>query len=153
MKNKESVQGFLSRVSDMVIQMRIYGENITNETIVGKVLRSLHNDYKYIVTAILESKDLSTYSFDELMSSLIAHEERMSKSEENVEEKAFQVKGETFNRERIESTGGRGQGRGGFRGRGRGRGRGRSQFGSQQQPRSNVQCYYCKKFGSKNSKH
>ena len=36
-------------------------------------------NYKHVVTAILESKDLSTYIFYELMSSLMAHEEIIDK--------------------------------------------------------------------------
>lgn len=149
MKDKESVQRFLSRVSEIVSQMKIYGDNITSETIVGKVLRSLHYDYRHIVTAILESKDLSTYTFDELMSSLIAHEERLSMSIVNAEEKAFQVKGELVNKDKQDFHGSKGQNRGGFRGRGRGKGRG--QFVGQRQFKSNIQCYYCKKFGHKES--
>lgn len=147
---KESIQGYLSKVSAIIGQMKIYGDTITDETIVGKLLRSLHKDYSSVVTAILESKDLSTYTFDELMSSLISHEERMSKSDDNAEEKAFQVKGEPSNIGRTEFTGGRTQGRGGFRGRGRGgsKGRGPGQYGSQRQSKSNVQCYYCKNIWS-----
>lgn len=73
MKDDESIQGFLSKVSGIVSHIRTHGEVVTNKTIVNKVLRSLTNKYIHIVTAIEESKDLSTYTFDELISSLIAH--------------------------------------------------------------------------------
>ena len=56
---------------------------------------------------------MSAYTFDELMSSLQAHEARVSRSSEKVEEKPFQVKGETL------EYSGRGHGKGGFRARGR----------------------------------
>lgn len=38
--------------------MRIYDDNITNETVVGRVFMSLHKAYNYVVTEVLESKDL-----------------------------------------------------------------------------------------------
>ncbi|KAA3465629.1 Retrovirus-related Pol polyprotein from transposon TNT 1-94 [Gossypium australe] len=66
------MQEFLSRVSGIVNQMRSYGQILSNE--------------------IAVIKDLYTYAFDILMSSLIVHEARISKSHEKFEEKAFQVK-------------------------------------------------------------
>lgn len=66
-------------MSSIVSQMRSYGENITNETIVAKVLRSLPPKFDHVVAAIEESKDLSIFSFDELMGSLQAHETRINK--------------------------------------------------------------------------
>ena len=124
MKEKEKVQAFLSRVSEIVSHMRSYGENVSNETIVSKVLRSLTKDFNHVVATIKETKVLSTYTFDELMSSLIAHEYRMNRCCEKVDEKAFQAIGDQ-NKRSAESS--RGRGRGGFRGRGRGR----VQFGDQ----------------------
>ena len=90
--------------------------------------------------------------FDELMSSLQAHEERLLRSNEKNEEKAFQVKGES-QKEKMESSAGRGRGRGGFPGRGHGRGQGRGEargrFSENKQNKSLIQCHYCKKFGHK----
>ena len=149
MKDKESVQAFLSRVFGIVNHMRSYGENIGNETIVYKVLRSLTSKFDHVVAAIDESKDISTYSFDESMSSLLAHEARLSRYHEKVEEKAFQVKGELPNMRKTKNTAGQGYDRGGFRGRGHGGGRGRGQYGDQRQHKINIQCRYCKKFGHK----
>ncbi|KAH0661898.1 hypothetical protein KY284_026829 [Solanum tuberosum] len=147
MKEKESVQEFMSRVSGIVNHMKTYGENVNNETVVSKVLRSLTKGFDHVVAAIEESKDLSTYNFDELMSSLLAHEVRISRSNEKVEEKAFQAKGEPFYKGKSEYSSGRGRGRGGYRGRGRGNIRGRGQFGEQRQNRNNILCRYCKKSG------
>ena len=90
MKEKEYVQEIKSRVSGIVNYMRIYGENVNNEMVMSRVLRSLTKGFHHVVAAIEESKDLSTYNFDELMSSLLAHEVRISRSYEKVEEKAFQ---------------------------------------------------------------
>ncbi|GAV79032.1 UBN2 domain-containing protein, partial [Cephalotus follicularis] len=76
MKNVETVQDFLSRVTPIVSQMKSYGEEISDETVVAKVLRSLTPKFDHVVAAIEESKDLSVFSFDELMGSLQAHEAR-----------------------------------------------------------------------------
>ncbi|KAI3721795.1 hypothetical protein L2E82_32813 [Cichorium intybus] len=130
MKSNESVQEFLAKVSSIVGQMRSYGEKITDETVVAKVLRSLSSKFDHIVAAIEESKDLSTFSFDELMGSLQAHEARINRSTVNEEEKAFQIKGET----EISNQHGRGRGQGGYRGKGRGR-------------NNNLRCSHCNKAG------
>ncbi|KAK5833358.1 hypothetical protein PVK06_017183 [Gossypium arboreum] len=82
-------------VSGIVNLMRSYVEVLSNEIFVSKVLRSLTSKFDNVVAAIEETKDFSTYTFDELKSSLIAHEARLNKSHENSEEKAFQVKEES----------------------------------------------------------
>ncbi|KAJ0016682.1 hypothetical protein Pint_11384 [Pistacia integerrima] len=84
MQNNESMQDYLSRVSTLVNKMKSYGEKITDEI------------FEHVVAAIEESHDLSDFSFDELMSSLQAHEERLNRSHDKNEEKAFQVKVESW---------------------------------------------------------
>ncbi|XP_074298766.1 uncharacterized protein LOC141629695 [Silene latifolia] len=96
MKKEEPVQEFLSRVSSLVNHMKSLGDGISNEIVVSKILRSLDPKFDHVVAAIEESKDLSTYKFDELMSSLMAQEDRINRSFVKVEEKAFQVKGESW---------------------------------------------------------
>jgi len=76
----------------IVSQMHSYGEQISNETIVTKVLRSLTQKFDRVMAAIEEANDLSVLSVDELMGSLQSHEERLNRSVDKVEEKAFQVK-------------------------------------------------------------
>lgn len=150
MKEKETVQEYLSRMSSTVQQMRTLGEKIKNSQVVSKVLRSLTKKYDHVVTAIEESKDMETYTFDELKGSLQAHEERTCKGDDKKEEKAFQAKGESSNKERAQQSSGRGRGRGGSRGRGCGRrqsNEGRDQ--SSQNYKGSFKCYYCKKPGHK----
>ncbi|XP_047256241.1 uncharacterized protein LOC124888999 [Capsicum annuum] len=110
MKDKESMQEYMSRVSGVVNHMKTYGENVNNETVMSKVLRSLTKIFDHVVAAIEESKDLSTYTFDKLMSSLLAHEVWISRSYEKVEEKTFQAKRESFHKGKSEYSGGRGRG-------------------------------------------
>ncbi|XP_012828244.1 PREDICTED: uncharacterized protein LOC105949478 [Erythranthe guttata] len=152
MKSGESVADCLSRATTIVSQMRSYGEKIVDQTIIEKVLRSLTPKFNHVVAVIEESKDLSIYSFDELMGSLQAHEARSTVHMKKNEEKAFQVKGPAARNGWSENSTYKGRGRGGFRGRGRGNGRGRGCYDGQRQsnePRnnkSNVQCHHCQKF-------
>ena len=138
-------------MSEIVSHMKTYGEILDNETVVSRVLRTLTKDFDHVVAVIKESKDLSKYSFDKLMGSLLAHEARINMFYKGVEEKAFQVKGESPYKAKTENSSARGKGRGSYRGRGRGRGggQGKGQFGDQHQSKSNLQCRYWKKFGHK----
>ncbi|GJX68526.1 hypothetical protein Tco_0304253 [Tanacetum coccineum] len=74
MKSLESAQDYLSRVSTLVNKMKSYGDQINEEVIVCKVLRSLSSKFNDVVASIEEAHDLSSYSFDELMNLLLAHE-------------------------------------------------------------------------------
>ncbi|KAJ0508279.1 putative RNA-directed DNA polymerase [Helianthus annuus] len=144
MKEGEAVADFLSNVMKIVNQKRAYGETVTDQKVVEKVLRSLPVRWDHVVTAIEESKDLSVLTFDQLMGSLQAHEARVNRSVEAVtEEQAFQAfsKEQTGQREDERPGSYRGRGRNSLRGRGRGRGRfsGRG--------RGSIQCYNCNRFG------
>ncbi|GKF53775.1 hypothetical protein Tco_0160685, partial [Tanacetum coccineum] len=130
MKNHEYVQDFLARVSTVVCHMKSYGEQVSHETMVAKVLRSLTPKFDHVVAAIEESNDLSKFSFNESMGSLQAHEARINRSNVKDEGKAFQIKGEHD----YSSQRGRGRARGGYRGRGRGR-------------NNTLKCSICKKPG------
>ncbi|KAK0595122.1 hypothetical protein LWI29_003767 [Acer saccharum] len=62
MKDSESMKDYFSRVIDVVNHIKTYGENITDQRIVEKILISLPEKYEYIVAAIEESKYLSSLS-------------------------------------------------------------------------------------------
>jgi hypothetical protein len=51
----------------IVNQIRLIGESIPDQRIVEKVLKSLQNKFEMVATSILESKDLTKFSTDELM--------------------------------------------------------------------------------------
>lgn len=89
MNNNESVQGFLSRVSGIVSQLKSYGQDIGDKILVPKFLRSLPQKFDHVVAAIEELRDLSMFSFNELMGSLQSHESRINKSIATTQEQAF----------------------------------------------------------------
>eukprot|EP00253_Pinus_taeda_P031276 PITA_31276 len=103
-----------------------------------------------------ESKDLTKLQFDELVGSLMSHEERLKETFEAVE-KAFSSKLQITKNEDASSSNikipqgqgkwqsqnySKGRGRGGSSGTRSFRGRGRGRF-----DKRNVQCYHCNRYG------
>jgi hypothetical protein len=84
MTKSENVDQFMTRVMGIVNQIRLTGEAITDQRIVEKILRSLPKKFEMVVTAILESKDLSRFSTDGLIGSLVTHETRLHLTNESI---------------------------------------------------------------------
>ena len=136
MKNGESVNDYFARTLTIANKMRMYGEQMSDLTVVEKILRSMTSRYDYVVCSIEESHVLDSMTVDELQSSLLVHEQRMN-GHNSHEEQVLKVT-------RDETNTGRGRGRGDFRsGFARGRGRG----GRQRVDKAAVECYYCHEFG------
>jgi sarcosine oxidase delta subunit len=135
MKAGESVDEYFARTLTIANRMRTHGEKMEDVTIIEKILRSMTSKFDYVVCSIEESNDIDTMSVDELQSSLLVHEQRMSNHIE--EEQALKVThtGNSY---------GRSRGRGSFRGRGRGRGRGTKE---ENFDKSSIECYNCHKTG------
>ncbi|XXG55235.1 hypothetical protein AAC387_Pa03g2947 [Persea americana] len=131
MKVGESVNDYFGRTLIIANQMRIHGEKMEDVVIIEKVLRSRTSKYDYVVCFIEESNDLDTLSIDELQSSLLVHEQRISRH--TVDEQALQIT-------HGPQQGGRRGGRGTYQGRGRGRAR----FGFD---KSTIECYNCHELG------
>ena len=74
----------MTKVMGIVNQIRLTGEAITDQCIVEKILISLPKKFEMVVTAILESKDLSRFSTDELIGSLVTHETKLHLTDEAI---------------------------------------------------------------------
>ena len=92
MEEDQKVSDYFSKMTENVNLMKYYGENILDQMIVEKILRSLSQKFDFILVAIQESKDVKTMKVEELQSSLEAHELLvLDRSSERSVQQALQV--------------------------------------------------------------
>lgn len=135
MKETKSITKYFSRVLLIATNLRNLGEDMQDCKMVEKILRTLSQKFTYIVCSIEESKDIESLSVDVLQSSLLCHEQNITRHTKGIvkDEQVLKVTYET-----CDSSGARGRGRcSSFRGRGRG--------GSLN--KAFVECYKCHKLG------
>ena len=60
--------------------MKYHGENIEDQRVVENILKSLPPIFESLVVTLEENKFMSQFTIDELQSSLINHEHRISRS-------------------------------------------------------------------------
>ena len=89
MKDSDSIEQFSNCVMNVVNQIRMNGDELSDQKVIEKILRSLPIKFDNLVVAIEESKDLTTLSIDELFGSLYNHEGRLNKCNNSSLEKAF----------------------------------------------------------------
>ena len=151
MKDSESLKDYYTKISQLVTQMEMYGEKITNERLCEKILNSLTPKYNSIIGSIEEANDVSTLSVQKLMGSLESHEERLNRQNEKSIESAFQSKLKIVSQASSSSQEHNKPQpfRGGMHGRGRGRnmrGRGRANFQRvNNDDSSHLKCNICKR--------
>jgi hypothetical protein len=58
MTEYENIDQFMTRVMGIINQIRLSGQDIPDQRIVEKVLKSIPNKFEMVVTSILESNDL-----------------------------------------------------------------------------------------------
>lgn len=73
MRKDEKIAGYVSKVQKLVHLMKGCGETLTDEMIVGKVMRTLIFHFDHIIVAIQESNNLETLKLEDLVDSLEAH--------------------------------------------------------------------------------
>ena len=113
MKEIKDIDSFMNWVMTVVSQLKIYGEEIKDQTVVEKVLISLSTKFDVVVAAIEETKDLASLTLDKLKGSLLPHEARIDKN------KDYNV--DTDFKSRVSILRDKGWGRSRSRGRGWGR--------------------------------
>nr|XP_017187781.2 uncharacterized protein LOC108173372 [Malus domestica] len=89
MKDSESLSVYLTRLFDIMNQMKSYGEDLSRERVVQKLLISLPRSYDPICSVIEHSKDLETLEIQEVVASLKSFELRLDRHAENSTERAF----------------------------------------------------------------
>ncbi|MCH79439.1 gag-protease polyprotein [Trifolium medium] len=90
MKEEESVEDFHMNVLDLANSFESLGEQMPEEKLVRKMLRSLPKRFDMKVTAIEEAQDISTMKIDELVGSLKTFELSVNeKSDKKVKSIAF----------------------------------------------------------------
>ncbi|XP_058008790.1 uncharacterized protein LOC110632040 isoform X1 [Hevea brasiliensis] len=89
MNEEEIIKDYVSKLVKVVNEMKIYGENISDQMIVDNVLASIPNKFEPRIAAIEESKDLSKLSINELIGSLQAQEQIFNLKFEKSTEGAF----------------------------------------------------------------
>ncbi|KAI0503951.1 hypothetical protein KFK09_014898 [Dendrobium nobile] len=75
MKPHESISDMYRRFTQIVTSLHALRRELLNFEKVNKILRCLPSSYDAKITTITESKDLNTYSIDNLLGSLIAYEQ------------------------------------------------------------------------------
>ncbi|KAK0581697.1 hypothetical protein LWI29_016899 [Acer saccharum] len=78
MKEEETVKDYSSKLSELVNQMRLYGDTIEDHKVVEKMLVSLPDKFEAKVAAIEESCDLKALTVSEIVSKLQAQEQRLA---------------------------------------------------------------------------
>ena len=177
MKSGESVTNYFSRTMVIVNKMRTHGDKTEDVIIVEKILRSMTPKFNFVVCSIKESNNIEELSIDELQSSLLVHEQKISQQDK--EEQLLKASID-YHPTPIKAYRGRGRGRNDykrndnrghiqqfqhhrghhqqnqhhenhFHERGRRRGGhqngGRSEHHSMLADKSNVECYRCHRYG------
>jgi len=81
MSDQETVVDYFNRMQLLVNSMKTYGESLSDQMIVEKILRTLSPQFDHIVVATEELKDLEKLKIEELQNSLEAHEQRLIERE------------------------------------------------------------------------
>ncbi|GAA0172790.1 hypothetical protein LIER_26543 [Lithospermum erythrorhizon] len=131
MKKGETIDEYFARVTFVSNKLLSNGDNITELKIVKRILRTLTDQFTYVVVSIEESRDIESMTVDELQSSLDTHEQKFKKGGNIEEEQVLKVEQSSY-----------GRGRGRFSSRGRGRGKGRQSFN-----KATMECYKCHNIG------
>lgn len=83
MKETETIDDFCTKLSGLVTNIRTLGESIKEDYVVKKILRAITPKFLQITSAIEQFGKLDDMTFEEVVGSLKAHEERVRDKSEN----------------------------------------------------------------------
>ena len=81
MKDSETVDTFYTKVIGLINKLKYHGEDIQEQRVVEKILKSLPPRFENLVVTLEEHIDMSTFTIDELQDSLINHEHRLNRTQ------------------------------------------------------------------------
>ncbi|GJU21644.1 hypothetical protein Tco_1154986 [Tanacetum coccineum] len=87
---EESIDNAFAKFNTIITSLKALNESFSSKNYVRKFLRALHCKWRTKVTAIEESKNLTTLSLDELIGNLKVYEEVIKKDSETVKSKREQ---------------------------------------------------------------
>ncbi|GJV84950.1 zf-CCHC domain-containing protein [Tanacetum coccineum] len=87
---EESIDNAFAKFNTIITSLKALDESFSSKNCVRKFLRALHPKWRAKVTAIEESKNLTTLPLDELIGNLKVHEEIIKKDSETVKSKREQ---------------------------------------------------------------
>ncbi|GJZ13139.1 zf-CCHC domain-containing protein [Tanacetum coccineum] len=87
---EESIDNAFAKFNTIITSLKVLDEGFSSKNCVRKFLRALHPKWRAKVTAIEESKNLTTLSLDELIGNLKVYEEVIKKDSETVKSKREQ---------------------------------------------------------------
>ncbi|GJS43740.1 zf-CCHC domain-containing protein [Tanacetum coccineum] len=87
---EESIDNAFAKFNTIITSLKALDESFSSKNCVRKFLRALHPKWRAKVTAIEESKNLTTLSLDELIGNLKVYEEIIKKDSETVKSKREQ---------------------------------------------------------------
>ncbi|KAM1013254.1 hypothetical protein ACFX15_042488 [Malus domestica] len=89
MNDSESLSVYIAKLFDLINQMKSYGEDLSNQRVVQKLLISLPKSYDSIAAVIENTKDLDTIDAQDVVAILKGYEQRLDRHGESSMEKAF----------------------------------------------------------------
>nr|GEV37850.1 zf-CCHC domain-containing protein/UBN2 domain-containing protein [Tanacetum cinerariifolium] len=87
---EESIDNVFAKFNTIIASVKAFDEGYSSKNCVRKFLRELHSKWRANVTAIEESKDLTSLSLDELIGNLKVHKVIIKKDYETVKDKREQ---------------------------------------------------------------
>ncbi|GJS73116.1 hypothetical protein Tco_0705957 [Tanacetum coccineum] len=89
-EGEESIDNAFAKFNTIITSLKTLDEGFSRKNYVRKILKALHPKWRIKVTAIEESKNLTTLSLDELIGNLKVYEEFIKKDSETVKSKREQ---------------------------------------------------------------